>query len=278
MKELISIIIPAYNEEKVIENCITSLKSQTYSPTETIIVDDGSTDKTAQIAQSLRVKVIHQNHLGPGPARNYGASIARGKILVFVDADMTFDKNFIKDLTQPILKGKTLGTFSKNELNSNQSNIWSMLWNLNKGLPPGRLISQDYPSTAPVFRAILKSEFDKVDGFDTTGEYADDWSLSIKLKQKSTVANGAIYYHTNPDTLAEVWRQTVWIGKSHFFTGNIIRKIRSLILYSLPVSLVIGVFKSIVNRQLLFIFFKLIYDLAIFKSALTSFFGGKKSK
>lgn len=299
MNKLVSIIIPVYNEEKVIANCLASLAKQTYKPLEIILVDDGSTDKTLDIIKTIHyslfslrkyaliftIHLFRQKHLGPGPARNLGASKAKGKILVFVDADMTFDKDFIKDLIKPILDGQTIGTFSKNEMNANASNIWSTCWNINRGWPIDRLIPPFYPDTAPVFRAIKKAEFDKAGGFDATGEYTDDWSLSRKLAKKSTRAKGAIYYHSNPSTLAEVWRQARWIGKNEFISGTLIRRVRSSILYSMPVSLAVGIFKSVAFRkisglssQLSFVIFKLIYDTAIWISTIKSFFGERKSK
>lgn len=284
MKRLVSVIIPIYNEEKVIVDCLESLGHQTYKPLEIILVDDGSTDKTLTLlrhserSEGSDLKVLRQQHKGPGIARNLGASHAKGEILVFVDADMTFDKNFISDLVAPILTGQTIGTFSKNEMNANKDNIWSKFWNINRGWPIDRLIPPEYPSTAPVYRAILKSEFDKVGGFDTTGEYTDDWSLSRKLGVKSTVAIGAIYYHSNPETLSEVWRQARWIGKNEFISGSIIRKIRSLIQCSLPASTIIGLLKSVQNQRPQFLVFKLTYDFAVWVSVIKSFFGEKKAK
>ena len=278
MKKLVSIIIPVFNEQKVLTNCLESLKSQSYKPLEIIVVDDGSTDNTLQITKKFKVIAIVQNHKGPGPARNLGAKKARGEILVFVDADMTFDRNFIKDLTAPILKDETIGTFSRNEMNANKNNIWSQCWNINRGWPKDRLIPQNYPQEAPVFRAILKSEFDKVNGYDATGEYTDDWSLSKKLGIKSAAARGAVYYHSNPATLSEVWMQARWIGKNEFIAGTFARKIRSLIRYSLPISILIGIVKSIVNFNFSFLIFKLIYDLGIWISVVKAFFGEAKSK
>ena len=282
-KPKITVVIPVYNEQKTIINCLTSLGSQTYKPLEVIVIDDGSTDKTRGIIENLKLKIenlqlLRQKHLGPGSARNLGASKAKGKILVFVDADMTFDKNFIRDLTAPILAGQTIGTFSKNEMNANVDNIWSRCWQINRGWPIDRLIPPDYPDKAPIFRAILKREFDKVDGFDATGEYTDDWSLSRKLGIKSTKAPGAIYYHANPSTLWEVFKQARWIGKNEFISGDLPRRIKSLILYSLPISFLIGLYRSFLNFNFYFLIFKLCYDAAVWISVIKSFFGERKSK
>ena len=276
MDKSVSVIIPTYNEEQTIVACLVSLKRQSYKNLEIIVVDDGSTDDTLKImarvkSQTLNYKLLNQSHLGPGPARNLGVQSAKGEILVFVDADMVFDKNFIRDLTKPILDGKTIGTFSKNEFNLNKDIIWSACWNINRNWPINRLITPDYPETAPVFRAILKREFEKVGGFDTTGEYTDDWSLSKKLQRESTLAKGAIYHHSNPSTLPEVFRQARWIGKNQFISGNILRKVRSLIFYSLPLSLILGFYKALRFKKIQFILFKIIYDFGIFASVLKSF-------
>ncbi len=278
MNPLVSIIIPAYNEEDLIDECLKSIAGQSYRHLEVIMVDDGSTDRTLEFAKNFKVKTLSQNHKGPGSARNLAASQAKGKILVFVDADMTFDKNFVEDLVTPILKGDAIGTFSKNEMNKNRKNIWSACWNVNRNLPPDRLIPPDYPNTSPVFRAILKTKFESVGGFSITGEYTDDWSLSRKLGIKSTLAKGAVYYHVNPSTLEEVWKQARWIGKNEFISGSLPRRIRSLFFYSLPVSFIIGFYKSKISGKFSFIIFKLIYDFAVWVSVIMSFLGEQKAK
>lgn len=274
----VSVIIPIYNEEKIIADCLNSLKEQSWHNLEVIIVDDGSTDESSQIVKTFGFIMLKQNHKGPGQARNLGAKRAKGQILVFVDADMTFEKDFVRDLVAPIIKDQTIGTFSRNEMVKNQDNIWSVCWNINKNLPRDRMLPQDYPGYAPVFRAILKTEFNKVGGFEVSGQYTDDWSLSRKLGVKSTLAQGAVYYHSNPASLGEVWKQARWIGKNEFISGSLSRRIKSLILYSLPISVLIGVGKALLNSNMHFLAFKLTYDFAVFLSVIKSFSGEKKFK
>jgi glycosyltransferase involved in cell wall biosynthesis len=113
-----SVIIPTYNEGDVILECLKSLEKQTLEDFEVIIVDDGSTDGAIDVTSKFTVKglpvsLLYQKHLGPGVARNLGAKHANSNVLVFVDADMTFSRNFLKELTKPILKEKSKGTFSK---------------------------------------------------------------------------------------------------------------------------------------------------------------------
>src|SRR3989344_3571660 len=174
----VSVIIPTYNEENVIGECLSSLMKQNYKNLELIVVDDGSADNTIKTIEHYPVKLFKQKHLGAGSARNLGAKHSIGQILVFVDADMTFDKEFIECLVKPIIEKKTIGTFSKDEYVSNKNNTWSKCWNINKGLPIDKMHPLDYPDTQPVFRAILKKEFERVGGFDLIG-YIDDHTLSV---------------------------------------------------------------------------------------------------
>lgn len=288
---LVSIIIPTYNEQESIEDCIKSVASQSYKNHEIIIIDDGSTDNTLKIISNFKFplpegsgnhsnfKFLSQKHLGPGPARNLGASFAKGDILVFVDADMTFDKDFIKDLIFPIIKSKkAIGTFSINELVANKHNIWSKCWNIQKNLPYDLMHPKNAPKEGPVFRAILKKEFEKVRGFDPTGSYTDDWSLSRKLGVKSQPVDGAIYYHKNPQNLKEIWQQARWVGKNYFIVGSAIRQFKSIFFYTLPFSIVIGLYKSLLRKNAAFLPFKIFYDFAIWTSVLKSLFGESKSK
>ncbi|MBU1500062.1 glycosyltransferase family 2 protein, partial [Patescibacteria group bacterium] len=120
----ISVIIPSYNSGRTIEPCLQSLIKQSLKP-EIIVVDDGSKDNTKTIVQSFsQVKLLTQTHQGPGAARNLGVKKAKGEILVFVDADMEFDQDFLQDLTKPIVTDKAKGSWSGNEQVANWDNIW----------------------------------------------------------------------------------------------------------------------------------------------------------
>ena len=252
----ISIIIPFYKNITHLEKCLGSLSKQTRKDLEIILVNDGSKKKLK--IKSQKLKVYKQKHQGPAVARNLGASKAKGSILVFVDADMTFDKNFVKDLVDPIEKGKAKGTFSKNEYTANWENIWAKCWNYNFGLKEKRKIPLDYPDTAPVFRAILKKEFDRVKGFESTG-YADDWTLAKKLGYKAQAVKGAVYYHYNPQNLCEVFYQAKWRSKREYKLG-IIGELWVLFKSLLPFSILTGLYKGIKFKELGFVIFKIVFD------------------
>lgn len=92
---LLSIVIPVYNAEKTLEKCVDSVRMQTYSPKEIILVNDGSKDNSADLCDRMarsfpEIKVVHQTNGGPNKARNTGLDHARGKFVAFVDADDVF--------------------------------------------------------------------------------------------------------------------------------------------------------------------------------------------
>ena len=92
-----SFIIPTKNEEKYIKNCLDSIKKQTIKNYEIIIIDSNSTDNTLKIAKKYG-KIFIERKKGPSAARNKGAKNAKGDILIFMDADVILNKNFLKIL------------------------------------------------------------------------------------------------------------------------------------------------------------------------------------
>lgn len=272
----VSVIIPVYNEEKVIAECVESLNNQSYGDLEIVVVDDGSTDATQSKIVNVDI-VLTQNHKGAGAARNLGASKANGEILVFVDADMTFDKDFIKNLIEPIKNGKVIGTFSKEENLANKDNIWARCWNINRGLPIDRMHGRDYPDHQKVFRAIKKDAFEKVGGFDEAAGYTDDWSLSERIGVEAIAAPNAVFYHRNPESLSEVFVQSRWMSKRKYKFGTI-GYVSGLIRVLLPVSVVIGIYKSILISDYHFLIFKTVSDLGEFVGIIEYSLLGKVSK
>lgn len=106
MFPLVSIVIPVYNSEKYIDECLQSVISQTYPELEIICVDDGSTDRSVEIlrkyeAEDKRIIIIekvHHDGTGAGEARNVGLSVANGEYVQFLDSDDYFEKSLIESL------------------------------------------------------------------------------------------------------------------------------------------------------------------------------------
>lgn len=105
--DLITIIVPVYNVEKYINECVDSLVNQTYKNLEIILVDDGSNDKSGAVCDDYalldkRVKVIHKQNEGLGFARNTGLKVAQGKFVTFIDSDDTADADLVEKLVNGI--------------------------------------------------------------------------------------------------------------------------------------------------------------------------------
>lgn len=86
---LVSVIMPAYNAQAFLAQAVKSVLEQTYSHLELLVIDDGSTDGTAQhpALQDMRIRVLRQENAGPAAARNLGLTHARGELIAFIDAD-----------------------------------------------------------------------------------------------------------------------------------------------------------------------------------------------
>jgi glycosyltransferase involved in cell wall biosynthesis len=94
----VSVIIPAYNVENCLRMCLDSVVGQKLMPYEIFVINDGSTDRTADVAKSYGEKIIYieQNNQGQGAARNCGLKLASGEFIAFLDADDYWLKNFLK--------------------------------------------------------------------------------------------------------------------------------------------------------------------------------------
>ncbi|MGN0343231.1 MAG: glycosyltransferase family 2 protein [Roseburia sp.] len=106
----ISIIIPAYNVEKYVEQCLDSLFDQTFQDFEIIVINDGSTDGTGQVLESYaagrkdsRLHVIHQENAGQSVAKNKGMDLAQGNFYTFVDADDYVKPDYLRQLYDAIV-------------------------------------------------------------------------------------------------------------------------------------------------------------------------------
>lgn len=117
MKELVSIIIPAYQEEKRIGRCLTSILSSSYRNLELIVVNDGSTDKTEEIVRGFMeklepdgpvIELINIPNGGLAHARNTGLRQARGQFIGFIDADDLIHPNMIERLAESLRQGNDL--------------------------------------------------------------------------------------------------------------------------------------------------------------------------
>lgn len=113
----ISIIIPLYNKEKAIKHTIFSVLNQSYADFELIVVDDGSTDKSAEIVKSIedtRVHLIQKQNGGPSSARNFGVSSATTDWILFLDADDSMEEGCLGNFLHIVHDNPEINVFVSN--------------------------------------------------------------------------------------------------------------------------------------------------------------------
>lgn len=273
MKKKISIILPVYNEEKYIADCIISLQFQSLKPSEIIIVDDGSTDNSLELISRFtddgsRITLLKQNHAGPAKARNLGASKAGGEILVFLDADIIYNNEFLKEITKPILEGKEIATFTRSEYVGNLDNRWAKFWDDVTFANKGQRVKKGQGSRERAFRAIAARSFKKVGGYDSYGA-SDDASVLKKLGKTAKAVDTAICYHNNPSTLSEVFSSARWMGRDAKNKKNM----KGLLVFSPPWSLLKSVVGSLRRKNFYFLPFRLTFDGGLFLGILENNLG-----
>lgn len=209
-----SVVIAAFNEEQHIARLLSSLSNQTRAPLDIIVVDDGSHDRTAEIAQHFGARVIRMPHRGPAVARNAGAEAARGDVLVFIDGDMAVCSTFLERVVAPIEERGEVGTFTKEIWVGNPQNPWAQAYAAIRRLAFPRLLGPDFPDRWENFRAVRREAFMAAGGYDNVG-YGEDMTLASKLGCLAAAAPGARCLHFNPDSAAEVFANGRWIGRGH---------------------------------------------------------------
>ncbi|MBM4370733.1 MAG: glycosyltransferase family 2 protein [Deltaproteobacteria bacterium] len=216
----VSIIVPAYNEEKVIERSIRSLLDQNYRHFEIIVVDDGSRDRTSEVAQKLvgtygrtMVKVIRQPNRGKAAALNMGISVARGEFVLCVDADSNLHPLSIRRMVRHF-RDEKVASVAGNVKVRNRVNLWTRLQALEyiEGLNMVRQAQGFFrsvniiPGPIGMFRKAVLLE---VGGYEHD-TFAEDADLTLKIVTAGYHVRyepGAISYTEAPETLQQLLKQ-----------------------------------------------------------------------
>ena len=118
-----SIIIPVYNVEEYIKDCLESVKKQTFKDYEVIVVNDGTKDKSMDIVKNYDVKVINQENQGLSGARNTGAKEAKGEYIIFLDSDDWIENNLLEELSKALEDNPDLVRFQIREVFEKKDSI-----------------------------------------------------------------------------------------------------------------------------------------------------------
>ncbi len=105
----VTVVTPIYNNAKMIGDCLDSLLPQDYPDYEVIIVDDGSTDDTAEVIRRYPVKLIESEHLGISAARNQAIKASTGEVILLVDSDLKVEKDLISRMVGPLMEDEERG-------------------------------------------------------------------------------------------------------------------------------------------------------------------------
>jgi len=221
---LVSVIIPAYNAEKFLEEAINSVLNQTYPNMEIIVIDDGSTDNTKSKVLSFKnIRYIYQKHSGIAEARNRGIENAEGEYIAFLDAD---------DLWMPHKTEIQLNFLLKNPEYAAVSTDWLIFEN-------GKIISESYLSSRYIdpqksfYENLLRENIAltssviakkdvivKVGMFDTSFcTYEDrDLMLRISAEYKFGLINEVLVKKRNHPSQATKSIENIMLGQIHLYT------------------------------------------------------------
>jgi len=199
----VSVIIPVFNGARHIADTVASVWAQTFRPIEVIVVDDGSTDNTAEVVQSLEPKCVYirQENQGPPVARNTGLKHATGDIIALLDADDLWPKNKL-DLQLPILLENpdveiVLGYTQHFRTFAATSDAPARI----EYAPPFFIIQLG----CALFR---RNVFDKVGGFASELTYSDDHDFLLRTREHAVptrmVHEATILYRRHPGNMTQI--------------------------------------------------------------------------
>jgi biofilm PGA synthesis N-glycosyltransferase PgaC len=229
---LVTVIVPAYNEERVIANCIESILGDAYPRTELVLVDDGSTDRTLEVMRRYghhdRVTVVARANGGKAAALNAGLARANGEILCFVDADGIFTPTTIGELLTGFddpRVGAVCGNDEPVNLDRHQTRLLALLTHGTAFVRRALARINCLTIVSGNLGAFRRSVIDEVGGF-TEGFVGEDLELTWRVHRAGYRVNfrpRAIVYAEVPSSLRALWKQRVRWTRGHAQTARLHR-------------------------------------------------------
>lgn len=197
----ISAVVPVYNGEKFIAECIESLLKQERKFDEIIVLDDGSSDRTVDIVKKYGVVLIQILHSGRSKARNTGLEKAKSEIVFFVEADAIYSKNFLSECIKLFSDDSVGGVIGKLEVKNKDASPWTRC----RAAELNSRFSEYKPFTAWMYR---KPIIRKIGGFDESLDIGEDVLLGERVRKagfKIAYAPNAVWHHFEPESITKVW-------------------------------------------------------------------------
>jgi glycosyltransferase involved in cell wall biosynthesis len=183
---LVSVIVTTKNEEKNIENCLRSIKAQTFKNVELIVVDNFSEDKTIEIAEKYGAKVYSK---GPerSSQRNYGVYVSKGEYLLYLDADMILSSNVIEECAKRCEIDRADALYIPERIVG--EGFWIKVRDFERSFYTGTVID--------AVRFVRKDLFERVDGFDENLVGPEDWDFDRRIRKTSQtgITNAPLYHN-----------------------------------------------------------------------------------
>ncbi|MDP2789698.1 MAG: glycosyltransferase [bacterium] len=170
-KVKISVVIPAFNSARIIARTLTDLQAQTLKPAEIVVVDDGSTDNTSEIAKKFDVQLVAQENKGAPAARNVGFAKTTGDFVLYCDADVELQPTMLENMARALLLHPEAGyAYSDFKFGWHTFDLFDF--------DPERLLEANYISTMSLLRR------EHCIGFDESLKRYQDWDLWKRLLSK----------------------------------------------------------------------------------------------
>ncbi|MGD9950716.1 MAG: glycosyltransferase family 2 protein [Desulfobulbus sp.] len=212
-----TIIIPAKNEERNIGNCLASIFSIDYDKHryEVVVVDNGSEDRTNEIAKNMGATVYEKPGLTISGLRNFGASQAQGNILVFLDADCTVKKNWLEAAT-PYLEMQDVAAFGSAPILPKDSTWVQRTW---FHIREKKQTIEDVEWLESMNMFIPRHVFFSVGGFDESLITCEDYDLSKRLGRHGRIVSDKrirAVHHGEAKTLTHFFLKERWRATSNY--------------------------------------------------------------
>ncbi len=207
----ISVIIPVYNGEYFLAEAIQSVLDQILPPDEIIVVDDGSTDGSAQVAADLiattaaPICYCHQENCGPSAARNHGLTLATGEIIAFLDADDVWDSDKLA-IQMPLLMA-----------NAETQIVWGRVQEFRTEGQQRITLGAPHPGPHVGAALMRRTAFATVGGYDETRRHGEDldWFLrSRELRLPAITHSERVLWYRHHD-------HNTWLGKQDTFSQDL---------------------------------------------------------